>query len=343
MLEWIEVRDFRCHEHVKLELHPDATFLIGRNARGKTSLLEAICMLLRLQSPRTTSRQEMVRHDTKTAMVEGRYMGRKLRNAFSTAQRRLAVDDAICGRGQDYLSATGPLVWMDHSDMNLLRGGSECRRRYLDATCSQITPAYLDALRNYDRALRSRNYTLKRDAVINWRQADAYARIMEQAATVIWQVRAAVVERAKAPADTALKALSEGSENMTLHFRQGASSDALQQVLLDSRADEERTRSTAAGPHRDDIAIFLNQRDASTFASEGQQRSLSLAMKLAQATLLQESLGCAPLLLMDDVFGELDPIRRSILLNHLPVDSQKIITTTGGTWLDENLGRHYQI
>ncbi|MBL9115900.1 MAG: DNA replication/repair protein RecF [Verrucomicrobiaceae bacterium] len=335
MLSRIEARDFRCFEHVQAELHPETTVLRGRNAQGKTSLLEAACVLLRLQSPRTSTRTDLIRHGQASFMVEGVHGADTLRCGMSARQRRLAVNGAVMGRSGEYLKESGVVVWMDHGDMNLLRGGAEHRRRYLDFTASQTERGYLDALRTYERALRSRNYVLKRDAQINWRHADAYAQIMDKAAEVIWQARNELVDATLEPARRALEALSMGKEELGVRLVRGAEAGGLFEQLVDQREQEQRTRTTAVGPHRDDLWIGLHERDAGSFASEGQQRSLSVALKLAQARVLENRRGEAPLLLMDDVFGELDATRRQLLMENLPQGSQRVVTTTGGDWVEQ--------
>jgi DNA replication and repair protein RecF len=109
----------------------------------------------------------------------------------------------------------------------------------------------------------------------------------------------------------------------------------MEQALVSAREDEQRTRSSAVGAHRDDVRLEVNGRDAGAFASEGQQRTLCLALKLAQARVLEEGAGEPPLLLLDDIFGELDKRRRAALLAYLPSHAQKIITTTFTDWTDE--------
>lgn len=333
MLKWITLRDFRCFGEVRAELHPQTTVLAGRNAQGKTSLLEAVCVLTRLQSPRTSVRAELIRHDAKTALVEGMLGAHQMRHAFTVTQRRLAIDGAVCGRSAEYLSSSMPVVWMDHADMNLLRGGAESRRRYLDFTASQTDPDYLDALRSYEKALRSRNHLLKRDAMINWRQADAYAQVMEQHANTIHAHRVTLLTALLPHAETAMTALSGGTEAVDALFEKGWEGGSLFDALQGLRQQEERTRTTACGPHRDDVRLMLNQKDAASFASEGQQRSVSVALKLAQTRVLEARRGAPPLMLLDDVFGELDARRRELLLASLPAGTQRIITTTGGEWI----------
>lgn len=346
MLSDLFVRDFRCFAEAKLELHPDVTLLVGRNAQGKTSLIEAACVLLRLQSPRTSNRAELVRFGAATCLVEAQWNGKRLRYAQSATTRRLAVDGATCGKSADYLAASGVVVWMDHRDMSLLRGGAEHRRRFLDFAASQMFPDYLHALRGYERALRGRNHVLKRDASIAWKQADAFARVMDGFAQTLWQRRAELCAALAPEVALAHAKLSEGAENVSITFqRTSDAAPGLFETLLTVRDEEARTRSTALGPHRDDIGMQLNDLDATTFASEGQQRSFALAMKLAQARVLEHSSGSAPLMLMDDVFGELDAYRRRALLSCLPPGTQKIITTTNLDWADADrlAGRVYGV
>lgn len=346
MLSDLFVRDFRCFAEAKVELHPDVTLLVGRNAQGKTSLIEAACVLLRLQSPRTTNRAELVRFGASTCLMEAGWHGKKLRYAQSAGTRRMALDGASCGKSADYLAASGVVVWMDHRDMNLLRGGAEHRRRFLDFAASQMFPDYLHALRGYERALRGRNYVLKRDAVIAWKQADAFARVMDGFAQVLWRRRAALCEALQPEVTAAHAKLSDGTEAARMDFtRTSDAALSLFDALLAMRDEEARTRSTVLGPHRDDIAMRLNELDATTFASEGQQRSFALALKLAQAQVLGKARGEAPLLLIDDVFGELDAQRRRALLAWLPPGTQKIITTTNLDWAeaDQMTGLMYRV
>lgn len=342
MLTDLSVWNFRCFAQARLALDPETTILIGENGQGKTSLIEAACVLLRLQSPRTSSRSDFIRFGEKTCVIEGTWRNHQLRFAANPATRRLAVDDAACGRSADYLASSGLVVWMDHSDMNLLRGGPEHRRRYLDFAASQIFPDYLRALRGYERALRSRNHVLKRDAVVNWRQAEAYARVMEEFAAVIVPARIRLVGWLQSTVSEIHAVLGRG-EQAAAEFVPGISSGSLCETLAAMRDDEQRARTTAGGAHRDDVRLLLHGREAGAFASDGQQRTLALALKIAQARVLEQATGQAPLLLIDDIFGELDHSRRQAALDHLPRTSQKVITATHLDWATEVRGRVLEV
>jgi DNA replication and repair protein RecF len=210
----------------------------------------------------------------------------------------------------------------------------------MDFAASQIEPDYLHALQAYNRALRSRNYVFKREAEINWRQADAYARLMAGFHRVLVTQRQQLMQAIEPRAQEVLGSLSGGSETMHVRYDASCAPGQLFELLLANREEEQRTRTTFAGAHRDDFTVLINKQPADTFASEGQQRSLSLALKLAQTRVLEQARGEPPLLLIDDVFGELDPHRRRALLELLPADSQRIITTTHLEWagaLSENI------
>lgn len=345
MLTDLLLRDFRCFQECRVALHPETTVFIGRNAQGKTSLMEAACVLLRLQSPRTSSRSEMIRLSATTMLIEGLLEGKRLRCAQSATARRLALDGAVCTRSAEYLEASGLVVWMDHRDMNLLRGGGEHRRRYLDFAASQMFPDYLKALRGYERAVRGRNHVLKRDAVIQWRQADAFAKVMDDFAQVLQARRAELISGLQPHVTRVHADLSANAEVLLLNYLPGFAEGSLAEELLNRREEESRNRQTAAGPHRDDLSLSLNGLDATTYASEGQQRSAALSLKIAQACTLEASAGKPPLLLLDDVFGELDAARRRALLRLLPSGTQKIMTTTTLDWArDEPLtGLVYEV
>jgi DNA replication and repair protein RecF len=333
MLTELSVKNFRCFQSARLEFHGDTTVLIGQNAQGKTSLLEAACVLLRLQSPRTSARGDFIRFGEKTCLIEGTVREQRLRFAANVTTRRLAVDESVCRNSADYLKNSGLVVWMDHADMQLVRGGPENRRRFLDFAGSQIFPDYLKALRGYERALRSRNYLLKKETKVNWAQADAYGRVMDGFARTLTAHRSDLSTWLQ-PEVRALQDKLSGGENARVTYSPNVNESGLQEMLLGLRHEEERTRSTAAGIHRDDLILEIRDRMADSFASEGQQRTLALSLKIGQARVIQQQRGAAPLLLIDDIFGELDKSRRRAVLNCLPADSQKIITTTHLDWAE---------
>ena len=214
----------------------------------------------------------------------------------------------------------------------MVRGGSDARRRYLDFVGSQIDSTYRPTLRAYERALRSRNALLKA-AQPRARELAAYASPLIAHGTQLGAMRAKIVKRLAPLVSAAYAEISDSKEQIGICFSPG-NEDDFAADLIRSREKETRSRQTVVGPHRDEVDLHVNDMTAQGYASEGQQRTLALALKIAQARMFAEE-GAGPLLLIDDIFGELDPDRRHSLLASMPAVSQKLVTATTRQWSEE--------
>lgn len=330
MLRDLRLHDFRCFEQLNFEPSQGVNFIIGPNAQGKTSILEAACIVLRLQSPRASSLAEAVRFDRVGFGLDAHWNERHLHVKFTNALKAFALDSKPQSRSVDYL-AVARVVWISNDDLQLVRGSGSHRRRYLDFLGTQAVPNYLRHLRAYERALRSRNALLKEGRPR--REIAAFDHPLVDAGTELLAARTSLVASLQAHVTTACRQISGGNELLEIAYQPGCSG-GFAEALAANIAEETRLRVTSVGPHRDDFSITLAGREASTFASEGQQRSIALALKLAQARVLEEAAERPPLYLIDDVFGELDASRRNNLLAALPGAAQKLITTTSLDWLE---------
>lgn len=329
MLLDLRLRDFRCFTQLVFEPVPGLNFLMGRNAQGKTSLLEAACILLRLQSPRTSSLAETVRFGQPGFGLDGHWHERHLHLKFTNSLKSFALDSKAQSRSADYL-AVARVTWMSNDDLQLVRGSGSARRRYLDFLGAQVSPGYLRNLRAYERALRSRNALLKDTRPRS--EIAAFDPPLITAGTALLEARSVLCTALEPLAADAYRKISGVKESLEISYLPGSGSD-FASSLAASVEQETRQRSTIVGPHRDDLSVLLDRREAATFASEGQQRSIALALKLAQAAHLESTSGTPPVYLIDDVFGELDSSRRNNLLGTLPAAAQKIITCTHLDWL----------
>jgi DNA replication and repair protein RecF len=329
MLADLQLRDFRCFESLAVELGPGFNFFLGRNGQGKTSILEAACVLLRLQSQRTSTLAPVVRFGEKAFGVAGRLGDHRLQFRYSVLRRKVSLDEVEQRTFSEYLRL-GRVVSFANTDIELVRGGSEARRRYLDFLGTQIDPLYRPSLRAYERALRSRNALLKSPAA-RPREIAAYDPPLIEHGTKLGAMRARLVERLAALAAEAHRQISNTAETLALRFAAGNRGDFASD-LESSRSRETRLRQTVVGPHRDDLELAVEEKNAQQYASEGQQRTVALALKIAQARLFETEEGTAPLLLLDDIFGELDPVRRNALLENLPAAAQKLVTATSVQW-----------
>lgn len=333
MLTALRLSTFRCYPALRWDIPAEGALLLGDNAQGKTSLMESICLALTLHSPRSSrldllAQNECGQFGIAVDTIDGR---RKL--IWRDRKLQLSVNDAPRRDYADYLTDAPPVVWLSNQDMRLITGAAEERRKYLDFLGTQWHPAYGAALHTYKKALKSRNHLLRNPR--HTRAAlHSYAQILSSSGEVLRDLRAQLVELLQPQVHYYHKAISGISEQVSLTYLPSASG-SLPEALEAALENDERAGFTTVGPHRDDIALGLNGRPAADYASEGQQRTYSIALLLAQSGLLQAERGQAPVLLIDDVFGELDPNRRKALLQVLTPDSQVFITTTHLHWLED--------
>ena len=337
VLRSLRLMDFRCFQSLDIEVPEAGAILTGANAQGKTSVLEAICVLIRLHSPRTHRMGILARIDGPGGFgIAGDPWGVERQVRQSREGLLLKANDEDRGGKSAYLEDGGLVVWMGNEDLDLIRGPGEGRRRYLDFIGAQIDRRYRRSWTRYRRALQSKNLLLKegrpRDAEIL-----SYEEIMVEHGAVLMEVRARLIEELAPLAAEAQQAVSGRNEPLTLQYLPASGPD-LRESILQARDRELRMRQSVVGPHRDDVGLRLHGMPAADFASEGQQRTLALALKLAQGRLLETRGGRTPIYLMDDIFGELDPSRRNALMAHLPAGAQKWITTTHLDWLEETPG-----
>ncbi|MDQ6861182.1 MAG: DNA replication and repair protein RecF [Verrucomicrobiota bacterium] len=326
----MKLRTFRCFEALRVELGP-TNFFIGRNGEGKTSILEAACVLLRLQSQRSSTLAPLIRIGQQRFTIGGRYAQHELEFRYSTLRRKLIFDAVEQSTTSEYLRLAR-VVSFANTDIELVRGASDARRRFLDFLGAQVDPLYRPTLRAYERALRARNALLKSPQP-RPREIAAYVPPLLEHGAKLSAMRAEVVRQLAPFAAAAHDAISGVKEQLTVEFTPGNEPDFAAH-LAQSAAQEARLRQTVVGPHRDDLTLLINEKAAAQFASEGQQRTAVLALKTAQARVLSRD-AAPPLLLVDDIFGELDPERRNRLLRSLPADAQKLVTATTKSWIEE--------
>jgi DNA replication and repair protein RecF len=330
MLRDLRLRDFRCFDQLVFEPSPGLNLIVGANAQGKTSLLEAACVLLRLQSPRSSSLADAVRFGRPGFGLDGHWNNHHLQIKYADSLKAFALDSKPQSRSAEYL-AVARVSWISNEDIQLVRGSGTQRRRYLDFLGAQVVPNYLPTLRAYERTLRSRNALLKENRPR--REIEAFDSLLIETGEALISMRKELCSQLQPMVTEGLRSISGGSEELAISYQPGSPPN-LCAGLRTSQEEEMRLQTTVIGPHRDDIAILLEGRDAASFASEGQQRSTALALKLGQARRLEASAGGPPLYLIDDIFGELDPNRRNNLLVALPAAAQKLVTATSLNWME---------
>ncbi|MEI8292400.1 MAG: DNA replication/repair protein RecF [bacterium] len=331
MIREVRLHHFRCFENLEFFPTPRRTCIVGENAQGKTSLLEAACVLLRLQSPRTTTATDLIQSGAEGFSIEGIYGDTRLQYRHTPDGRTIFLDSKPQQKSEDYLS-TARLTWFSNADLELVKGSASARRRFLDFLGTQSVPGYRKALRDYERALRARNALLKEGRPR--REIAAFDQPLVDAGEVLIASRSQLTSSLSPLAAAACLDISSASDHLEISYRPGCG-ESFSESLAASRQEEERLRQTVCGPHRDDVDLTLNSLKAASFASEGQQRTIALALKIAQARHIESTHNKSPVLLLDDIFGELDTARRNRLLEALPVGAQTLITTTFLDWASD--------
>lgn len=333
MLNALRLRNFRCYTTLNWNIPAEGALLLGSNAQGKTSLLEAICFALTLHSPRAGKLDRLAAHGTAEFGISLSTDADTRKVLWQQRKLNLLVDGATRRDYTDYLSDAPPVVWLGNTDISLVTGSAEERRHYLDFVGSQWHPAYRTALREYRKALKSRNLLLRnpRHTIATLR---SYAGLLARHGEVLITLRRQLLELLHPHIRRYHSGISAKGEEVSLAYLPSAQEPLLPAYEQAMDADV-RAGFTTVGPHRDDFSLLVAGAPAADFASEGQQRTLATSLVLAQAGLLQVETGRSPILLIDDIFGELDTSRRKALLDLLPDDSQIFITTTHLDWLGD--------
>ncbi len=335
----LRLRDFRNYSRMDAEFGPGFHVFLGDNAQGKTNLLEAIYLLATLRSFRGVGGAQMIRHGAPGYFVGGSIVGSQpaeIKAWWSPKERKLSLNGTPVRRLSDYLGVLRAVVFCTE-DLQLIRGSGRVRRRFLDLLLSQTDPAYLPVLLRYTQALKARNALLKHPRP-DEDQLAAFSQELVELGTRIIAARRALVPRISPLTRLAHRRIAAESDDVTLEYAPNLKVD-FTVALAQSRARERALRTTVVGPHRDELTLLVNDRPAEAFGSEGQKRTLAVALKIAQAEFLTEIHGQPPVLLIDDVMGELDARRRAGLMPLLQqvhqATGQVFMTCTEESWPKE--------
>ena len=349
----LTLHDFRNVREARIDPSSRSTVLVGPNGQGKTNLLEALFLLCTLKPLRATRLAELVRFGAERARVEGEFDG-------SGGVRTVAVEIGPEGRtafldGKP-LASTDRLdaffdgraaVCFSPDDLLLVKGGPDQRRRFLDRAAFNRWPAVLSEAREYLRALRERNAAL-RQAAPGVEESFREPRVRSGARLVARRL-ALVAELAPRMAEAFAEISGPGAASAHLAYRpaagipvEGSEEEIATRLAfaLAQRIGRDREKGyTSAGPHMDDLTLALGGKGARPYGSQGQQRALVLALKIAEIENLRDKQGRPPLLLLDDVSSELDPEKNGHLLRHLAaLPGQAFLTTTDRRLLEPAAG-----
>ncbi|HBL10357.1 MAG TPA: DNA replication/repair protein RecF [Cyanobacteria bacterium UBA11162] len=353
-LKTLQLHQFRNYRDCLVNFEAPKTILVGNNAQGKSNLLEAVELLSTLKSHRSVRDRELVLEEASIAQIRANLeraygsveLGLTLR---SQGRRTVALNQESLRRQLDFLGILNA-VQFSSLDLELVRGAPEHRRNWLDSILTQLEPIYAYILQQYNQVLRQRNALLK-----TLRRQEREGKIDEvsvreyQTELALWDAQLAttgsrvtrrrgrLLERLAPLAQAWHANISGRMEVLEVKYAPNVSleqdePEKVQQAFLEKiqrrRIPEHRQGTTLVGPHRDEVEFSINQTPARSYGSQGQQRTLVLALKLAELKLIEDVVGEPPLLLLDDVLAELDLNRQNQLLDAIQDRFQTLITTT---------------
>jgi DNA replication and repair protein RecF len=357
-LEHLSLTDFRSYESVELSLEPGVTALVGPNGQGKTNLVEAVGYLATLGSHRVASDTALVRMGASQAVVRGRVV-RDSRAMLVELEinpgkaNRARVNKAAVPRPREVLGILRTVLFAPE-DLALVKGDPSERRRFLDEVLVARAPRLAAARADYDRVLKQRNELLKtaglarRSGGPDLRTLDVWDSHLSRAGAELLAARVELVEALRPLVEKAYAAVARTMSSTTLDYVSSLGPDvalepdrdvlaaALQAALAAVRSDELERGVTLVGPHRDELALGINGLPARGYASHGESWSLALALRLASYDLLCAD-GGEPVLILDDVFAELDVDRRERLASLVAPAEQVLITAAVAADVPEEL------
>lgn len=358
-VDFLSLRNFRNYKALELNFSTSGHIFLGGNAQGKTNLLEAIHYLCMARSQRKASEEELIREGAEQLYLNG--MGLAAGNRRVSVEilfarengRRLKINDAVHRSTSDLLGLFY-VVNLSPEDVAVVMGAPRQRRRFLNSFISQISISYWASLLEYQKIIQHRNIALRSRSGGRWRAADddeleAWAQQLVAVGARIIRKRGQVLKKLNPEVQRLHQKISDGSERITLTYKAAGDLDVNGDIEEQFKLALERTREkelkfgmTLVGPHRDDVVVTVNGMDLRIFGSQGQHRTAAIALKLAAARFLQQARGEQPILLLDDVFAELDQNRTRLVFDVLAEFGQMFIATAKESDLagcGESLGR----
>ncbi|MDD3187398.1 MAG: DNA replication/repair protein RecF [Bacilli bacterium] len=350
-LEKIKINFFRNYEKIDITLNDGINVFVGNNAQGKTNLLEAIYFLATSKSHRNSSDLSLINENFSNMSVMGNIVENKIKTKmeikYKENKKSLKIDNKEVNNIAEYISFFNVVLFVP-DDLCLIKDGPDIRRRYINLQLSQIYSEYLKVLNDYNKLLRVRNdyiYKKKKHEEYN----AEYLKILEQyyinKAIIIYKLRKKYVTKVNEYIDDIFYDIT-GLRGLKISYLPNIEivnyeSEEVKSILLEkflNFEDEEISYGKSLfGPHRDDFEFLLNNRSLKLFGSQGQIRSAILALKLSEIEILRKVKNHNPILLLDDVFSELDRKKKNNLLKYINKNMQVIITTTDLALINKKL------
>lgn len=337
-LNSLQLINFRNYDNLHLEFNEKVNLLVGRNGQGKTNIVESIYMLAFGKSFRTNKDKEIIKFNNENLYVGGsfskNYTNGLVEIGISKNKKGIKVNKIHIQKIYELLGNLNVVIFSPE-DLRLVKEGPKERRLFIDKEISQIMPKYYNYLTNYNKVLFQRNKLLK-SKQLDKTLLEVYDENLVRYGSYIYILRRDFIKKISKIANNTHKNLTDNIENLSITYKNQIDindEDTVDTVyakflekLKSSKEQDIETKTTKYGLHKDDLNIFINDLDIRLYGSQGQQRTASISLKLSEIELIKNEIGEYPVLILDDVFSELDETRQKLLINNLSV-VQMFITT----------------
>lgn len=328
--EKIRYRDYRNIPEAEIALCDGVNVFVGDNAQGKTNALEGIYYFARGKSFRGARDRELIRLGSDSAALELEFSDAHRRRhheiLLEVGHPRICKKEGIAVRRMSEFIGAFRAVLFSPEHLSIVKDGPSERRNFADIAISQLSPSYVSALSRYQKLLISRNSLLKEPQAIDFDGTlEVLTLQLAREAAVISEHREKYFSRLSVEVDALLSDMTGGRERVSVSYNDARSEQEYIDIFKKGREKEIRAGVTLYGAHKDDILIALNGKDARVYASQGQQRSIALAMKLAEGEISRAESGEYPVFLLDDILSELDEKRKRYVLEGL--DGRQVVIT----------------
>ena len=350
-LKSISVVNFRNYDNLELELSPNVNIIYGDNAQGKTNLLESIYFLAMTKSHRSFIDDNLIREGEKIAKIDGLVSNddfeTNLRIVLSTASKKMFVDGNNYKKVSDYVSRMNVIIFYPE-DLELVKGGPLVRRRYINLELSQLYSNYMDILNDYKKLIKIKGNYLKGVKSGNKMDDNYYSILNEyiiKRSVPIYIMIKKFIDKINMFASSIFFDLS-GTKGFNIRYKTSINMDDVDsdRIGLELReqsklllSDEIKMGKNLLGPSFDDFEFYIDDMNIKKYGSQGQQRMAVLAIKLSEIEIFKNYLNTSPILLLDDVFSELDSVRKNNLLKYVDSSVQTIITSTDLDNIDSSI------
>ena len=335
-LKSLKLKNYRNCENIEMDFCDFKNLIIGKNAQGKTNILESIYFLSNLKSVRTSNNLDLIKFEKEkadiNAVLEKNNTNVEMDFSYNDEKKKIFAINKVKSNQKDFKQVLKTVLFSSE-DLLLLRGAPEDRRKWLDRAISQIYPLYDDRLSKYEKIRIQKNNLLKNEK-LDKSLLDVYNEQLAIAGSNVIYLRKKYLSEIEKIAQQKHSKISEEEKLKMIYSSTFELGETIEEILenykksLEENYNEEiRRLQTLIGPHRDDIVFYINEKESTKFASQGQQRTIVLSLKMAEIDIIKEKIGTSPVLLLDDVLAELDDLRQNYLLNSIDKETQTIITS----------------